>query len=153
MTIDRKDLGTGAVFIAVALLYGGIAYRSLPIGEALDMGPGYFPLVLSALLAAIGVILIVRALIARQAAPFFGKIAWRGMIAISAAALVFALFLRQLGLLPAVFLTSFVCSLASERASVPTALALGLFLSLFCTLVFAYGVRLPIPIIGTWFVD
>jgi hypothetical protein len=152
MTIDRKDLGTGAVFIAVALLYGGIAYRSLPIGEALDMGPGYFPLVLSALLAAIGAILVLRALVVGEAAPFFGLIAWRGMIAISLAALVFGLFLRQLGLLPAIFVTSFVCSLATQRTSLPTALALALFLSLFCTLVFSYGVRLPIPIIGTWFV-
>ena len=57
MTIDRKDLGTGAAFIAVALLYGGIAYRSLPVGEALNMGPGYFPLVLCTILAAIGAIL------------------------------------------------------------------------------------------------
>ncbi len=62
MTTIRKDVAAGAFFIAVGLLYAGIAWKWLPVGRALNMGPGYFPLVLSCLLTVLGAATLIRGL-------------------------------------------------------------------------------------------
>ena len=54
-----KDLGAGAFFVFVGLVYGSIAWFGLPIGVALNMGPGYFPIVLSGMLIVLGLIGII----------------------------------------------------------------------------------------------
>jgi hypothetical protein len=54
---NQKDFFAGLMFVAfgAAFALGARAYR---IGEAARMGPGYFPLVLGCLLAALGSVLL-----------------------------------------------------------------------------------------------
>jgi putative tricarboxylic transport membrane protein len=151
MAVNQKDLGAGLSFLSVALLYGWIAWRDLPVGMTLNMGPGYFPLVLCAILGGIGAVLTIRTLLARHPAALPGRFAWRAMLAVCISVLLFGTFLRELGLFLSVFLTAFICSLASARVKWPNAALVAFILAILCTGVFAYGVRLPLPIIGTWF--
>jgi hypothetical protein len=56
---NPKDFWTGIIYI----LFGGLAFwiaREYGFGSASRMGPGYFPTVLSSLLALFGVIALVR---------------------------------------------------------------------------------------------
>lgn len=160
MKIDRQDLGAGAVFIAIGLLYGGIAIFGglsnprLPFGQALNMGPGYFPVVLSGLLILIGLILAVRSFFAERATEFVGYVPWRAIVMLSVAIILFGTFLREMGMILAIFVTTFLAALASRHMKVPYAAATALGVAIFCAGVFGpYGVRLPIQMIGTWFVD
>ena len=160
MKLDRKDLGAGAAFVAVGLLYGSIALfgglknPSLPIGQALSMGPGYFPVVLSCLLIIVGGILIGRSFFAARETEFFDVISWRAIFMMSLAVILFGTFLREMGMILAVFVATFLSALSSKHVTIRFATLVGLGVALFCTLIFGpYGVRLPIPAIGTWFID
>jgi hypothetical protein len=160
MKLDRKDLGAGATFVAIGLLYGGIAIfggfknPSLPMGQALSMGPGYFPVVLSGLLILVGGILIGRSFFASQETDFFDVISWRAIFMLSLAVILFGALLREMGMLLALFVATFLSALSSKHISFLYAAAVAAGVAIFCVLVFGpYGVRLPIPVIGTWFVN
>ncbi|CAH1693987.1 Tripartite tricarboxylate transporter TctB family protein [Hyphomicrobiales bacterium] len=151
MTVNQKDLGAGLSFLCMAMVYGSIALRDLPIGSALNMGPGYFPIALCALLGIIGIYLTSRALRAGESVTLAGRFAWRPVIAVCLAIILFGTFIRELGLFLSVLGTAFICSLASRRVTRTGAFVLAVALAIICTAVFALGVRLPLPVIGTWF--
>jgi hypothetical protein len=148
--INRKDLGAGALFIAVGSLYGGIALQSLPMNSAREMGPGYMPVILASIVVLIGLAVVARSFFLAQETPF-GKVAWRPVIMLSLATIVFAGFLDALGLLPAVFVTAFIACLSTSQITYRLAALISLGLAVFCTLIFGYGVGLPIPLLGSWF--
>jgi hypothetical protein len=150
MSANRKDIAAGGVFAAFGLVYGADALMNLPIGEALNMGPGYFPVMLSALLIVIGAVVAFNSLKTAEIAPF-GSVPWRGVIMLSLSTIVFAAFLRNLGMFPAIAISSFIAALSSQKMRLVTALLISLGLAVFCTAVFGYGLKLPLPIFGTWF--
>src|SRR5262245_2446478 len=96
--IDLVNGLCGALFVALGAIF---AYESwmLDMGTALRMGPGYFPLLLAFVLLALGIVIIVQA--TRVKGEPFGPIAWRGMLLILPAPVVFGLTVRGLGFLPA----------------------------------------------------
>ncbi|MCR5860042.1 tripartite tricarboxylate transporter TctB family protein [Mesorhizobium sp. J428] len=145
--IDRTNAVCGAFFILAGLVFG---YQSLGVdlGTWLRIGPGGLPLVLSALLILLGVIILVPAL--RVEGEPVGKIAWRGMLFILLAPLIFGLTVRGLGFVPAVFVTSLFASFASYRMSWWMALLLSFALAVFSMIVFSYGLGLPFQRFGPW---
>jgi len=150
MISDRKDAAAGLFFIAAGLLYGGIAWFMLPIGSALRMGPGYFPIVLSGLLVLLGAAIVARAFVHAEEMPF-GAVPWRALGLISLATTVFAAFIEDLGMIPGVFVTTAIASLAGRKIRLSRVLVASALMAVFCTLVFSYAVRLPIPVIGPFF--
>lgn len=149
MVMNRKDVASGAFFVIVGLFYGFTAWNTLPVGQTLNMGPGYFPMVLSALLVMLGLAVVVRGFVTR-AASAFGAVPWRGLLFLTLATLFFATFFRQVGMLPSVFISAFLASLSSPQIKPLTAAFISLCIALFCVLVFSYGLDLPAPIFGTW---
>jgi putative tricarboxylic transport membrane protein len=149
MTISWKDVAAGAFFVAVGLVYGGMAWRFMPFGHALNMGPGYFPMLLSALLAILGAATLLRGLWIGEGSPF-GIVPWRALLMLSLATIFFASFVRQLGLLPCVFASSMLASLSSPQIKPTTAAFVSLVIAVFSVGVFIYGINLPIPIFGSW---
>ena len=132
---------TGVFFLVQAL--------NLEIGTAFRMGPGYFPLVLSVILVALGAVIFVSALRTTDGEPF-GSIAWRGMLFILFAPILFGLVLRGLGFVPSIFLTAFVASFASARMRPHYAVLIAALLTLFTTFVFVRGLGLPFRLFGPW---
>lgn len=145
--IDRTNVVCGAFFILCGLVFG---YQSLEVdlGSWLRIGPGGLPLVLSALLILLGAIILVQAL--RVEGEPVGRIAWRGMVFILLAPLIFGLTVRDLGFVPAVFVTSLFASFASYRMSWWMALLLSFALAIFSMIVFSYGLGLPFQRFGPW---
>jgi len=145
-----KDAAAGAFFIAAGLLYGGIAWFGLPIGSALSMGPGYFPIILSAALILLGAAIVSRAVVVPQETPF-GVVPWRALVLISLATIVFAAFIDELGMLPGVFVATAITGLGDREIRPLRILLASASIALFCTLVFSVAVRIPIPVIGPAF--
>lgn len=147
ITFDTTNAICGAL---LALTGAFFAFQSfgLEIGTALRMGPGYFPLVLSAVLVLLGVIILVQA-VRVQGEPI-EPLAWRGMLFILPAPVFFGLTVRGLGFAPALFLTAFIACFASQRMNVVFALILSLLLTAFSIAVFSYGLGLPFERFGPW---
>ena len=152
MTMNRKDVAAGAIFVAVGLVYGGIAWKSLPIGRALQMGPGYFPMLLSGLLIVLGSATLIRGL-STPGNSRFGVVPWRALVMLSLATVIFATFLRELGLFLAVVASTMVAQLSSPQIKVTTAAVVSVVIAAFCVGIFSYGINLSIPILGSWFVN
>lgn len=148
LRFDTANLLCGLLFIALGLFFI-IQSLSLELGTAFRMGPGYFPLVLAAVLTLLGVVILVQSV--RFTGEAIGALAWRGMLFILPAPIVFGLLVRGAGFVPALFIAAFIASFASERLRVPAALALATGITFFSVLVFSYGLGLPFERFGPWF--
>ena len=148
-TRNRRDVAAGLIFVLCGLAFAAIAYLDLPIGTATRMGPGYFPIVLGGLLAVIGVVVAVRAGAADELSEF-GPIPWRGAFFTALALVFFALTLGRLGIVPTVFVTTVLGSLASTRITPLQVLVTAAVLTALCALIFGDWLGVPIPIFGPW---
>jgi putative tricarboxylic transport membrane protein len=131
-------LGLGALLIA----------RTYKIGTAFRMGSGYFPVLLSSLLIVIG--FIVAALAFKSGEVKLPKIAWRQLIMISAAVALFGLMIKDAGLLLATFAMVIVARLARPGYSWVETLILGVAISVFCSAIFYFGLRIQMPLLPKW---
>jgi hypothetical protein len=147
LTFDRTNAFCGALFVAAGLFFA-IQSLDLEIGTAFRMGPGYFPIVLSGVLILLGLIIVIQA--TRVEGEPVGPLAWRGMVLILPAPILFGLTVRGLGFVPAIFVASFIASFASTRMTVVMALVLSVLLTIFSVAVFSYGLGLPFERFGPW---
>ncbi len=147
-SIDRTDAAAGILFILFALFFG-LQSLGLELGTAFRMGPGYFPLVLSAVLLGFGLLILFNALKTTGNATG-GVLAWRGLLFILPAPIFFGLTVRGLGFVPAIFLTTLIAGCASLKMKPQGALLLALIVTLFSTLVFSYALGLPFRRFGPW---
>lgn len=146
---SRKDILSGLVFIGFALAFG-IGALDYPIGSALRMGAGYFPLVLSAILGAFGIAILIKGLMHKGAIESLGVVPWRGSLLILGAVFFFGFCLTGLGFMPTLFVTVFASALASRSMSVLGAAALGLGMVVLCYVIFVEGLGVTIPLLGSW---
>ncbi|MGH6762883.1 MAG: tripartite tricarboxylate transporter TctB family protein [Phyllobacterium sp.] len=147
LNFNKLDGLCGLIFVAIGLFFAWNALL-LPLGTAFRMGPGYFPLVLAGLLIFLGLVVIVQAT-QYEDVPI-GPIAWRGMLLILPAPVVFGLTVRGLGFAPALFLTALIAAFASRKMKPVTALLLAGGITLFSVIVFSYGLGLPFRRFGPW---
>src|SRR5690242_2189788 len=99
MVRNANDLGAGLIYLAVGAA-GLVLAPRYGMGSALRMGPGYFPTVLSGLLALIGVASLLRSL--RGATVAAPRLAWRPLLLVVLPVIAFGLLLRRAGLIVAV---------------------------------------------------
>lgn len=145
---NPKDFWTGALFMTL----GGAAVllaRGYPFGTTFNMGPGYFPTVLGALLAVVGLAVALRGVLRTGTAV--GAFAWREIVLVLAATVLFGLLLRGAGLIAAVLALVVTGASASRFFRWGTAVALGAGMAAFCVLVFVKALGMPIPMLGPWF--
>jgi hypothetical protein len=175
----RPDLLAGGTFVAVGLAFA-VASSRYELGSALQMGPGYYPLVLGGLLVALGVGVAVEGLFRRRnqrdaavrdsnRAPVpgddaggddadgddtdgdeRGPVPWTSMALVVAAIVAFALGVRELGLVPALLIATFLAALAGRRNAVQAA-AVAVGLTVLCVLIFVVALQLRLPLVGSLF--
>ena len=131
-------IGTGAVLVA----------RGYPFGSAMRMGPGYFPTLLGGILCLFGLYLMLRG--ARSGERVRGEWGWRPLAWVTLAFLLFGFLLPRLGLVPALLATVFAAALAGREFRFLEVLGLSALMSAFAVAVFAWGLKLPLPLIGGW---
>ncbi|MFO1188848.1 MAG: tripartite tricarboxylate transporter TctB family protein [Alphaproteobacteria bacterium] len=148
LRIGTKDLGAGLLFLAFGLFFVIDGLVRLRLGTGMRMGPGYFPVSVGVLLSVIGVVCIITS-VGRSDGPI-GSVPWRGIVLILGAIVAFALTVNGLGLVLALPLSVTVAAFASRKARLGTVLASAVVLTIFCVLVFNYGLGIPLPLFGTW---
>ena len=143
-----QDTALGALFVTVGLVALLMALQ-YPMGTANRMGPGYFPVIVSALLSLIGAAIILRGRLGD--AKLIEAIRWKPLAIVSAALVAFGLLIEGLGLPVSVFVLILGAAVASVRfrwngkATVAAAAFAGV-----CGLVFVRFLGLPIPMAGAW---
>jgi len=135
-----KDFWAGLLFMAFGLGFV-IAARGYEAGSAGQMGPGYFPTVLGALLALLGAATFVRAFwLDSGRVP---RIALRELALVLASVLLFALALEPLGLVIAVLALVVLGALAGRGFRWREVGLVYAVLIVFSVLVFHLGLGLP----------
>ncbi|MGE0153633.1 MAG: tripartite tricarboxylate transporter TctB family protein [Reyranellaceae bacterium] len=140
---NLKDFLSGAMFVA----FGGLGLwfgRPYAIGTAFQMGPGYFPMLLSLGLIGIGLIVIVRALLQAGEAP--EKASLRPLAVVLGAVAAFGLLVEAGGLVVAVVAAVLLGGLASRDSRRLELAALAAGMAAFCAALFVYGLGQPIPL-------
>ena len=138
---NQKDFLAGLLFIA----FGAIAVieaAGYPIGSTMRMGPGYFPVVLGALLIGLGAVISGYAVAVREDRPL-GRIGLRPLVLITLSLLAFAFLLGPLGLVPAIIGTVVVSCIGGYEFRLYETLMLAVGLAVFCVLIFYIGLGLP----------
>ncbi|MGB8337641.1 MAG: tripartite tricarboxylate transporter TctB family protein [Burkholderiales bacterium] len=148
---NPKDFWTGVLYIAFGVA-GLVIAKDYGMGAASKMGPGYFPMVLSALLALFGVIALLRSFI--RPGVSLGEFAWRPCLYICASIVLFGALLRPAGLIIALLALTLVSAAGSAHFKFSWRAALALIgLVAFCALVFVKGLKVPMALLGTWFAN
>lgn len=139
-----KDFWAGAMFIAFGAGMAAIAVKDYQMGNAVRMGPAYFPTVLGGLLAILGLVLLLRALALKgeQIAQFH----FRPLLLILVGCVAFGYLLKPLGLLGALLVLVFISAYGGHEFKWKEVLILYAVLFVFSVLVFVKGLTLPFPI-------
>jgi hypothetical protein len=134
----RQALG-GMVLLAMSIAIIAISWR-YPTGGIVEMGPGYMPKLVGAMLAVLAVLIIVADL--RDPRPAGQTpVHWRSLVFLAASVLAFGFLVNRLGLVPATFL-SLVLAMLADGAARP----LGIIV--YATVVTALSWVLFVPLLG-----
>ena len=152
---NQPDFYCGLMFLVtgIAFAWGATNYT---VGGAARMGPGYFPFVLGILMALVGVGVAFKALGAGTAdeGERIGKVAWRPLVYVIGANVVFGLLLAGLpsvglpafGLMVGIYALTFIACMAQSDWKFGTALALATVLAIGSYLVFVLALKLQFPV-------
>jgi hypothetical protein len=142
------DVLAGGIFVLIggAFVVGSLGYE---LGTPLRMGPGYFPLLVGVIVAALGLAIVLKGLIAGEVISF-GAIPWRAVAAIVLALLFFGFTVDGLGFVPTCAVAALLTTLASSRVRPVRAVLVAVGLTVASTLIFVVGLQLRIPLWGPW---
>jgi len=138
------DLLTGLLFLALGgfvLVYGA----RYPIGSAVRMGPGYFPRLISSGLALLGLVLVVRSLL--RGGETIGGIALRPLVLVLIGTFAFGLLIERAGFWVASIALVFASRLVERDLRLAEVGGLALVLTALITVIFRYGLGLPIRLL------
>lgn len=138
---NPQDLAAGLFLVLVAVL-ALVFSADLPIGRAVNMGPGYVPRLLSWVLGGVGLIITAQAFAIDG--PKLEGWAWRPLVALTASILAFAFLLEPAGLVIAIMATVAVGRLAAPGIKLLEVLMLGGVLAAGSVALFTYGLGLPL---------
>ena len=129
-------LGIGAVAISSA--------RDYPMGSALRMGPGYFPIVLGGIMGLFGIYEMILGVM--KSDPVKGNWSIRALIVLPLAAVVFGIMMETVGFVPALIALIFVSAAASREFKFLEVLVSAVVITIASVGVFIYGLGLPYPL-------
>ena len=130
-------LGIGAVAIYIAQDY--------PMGTALRMGPGYFPIVLGGIIGLFGIYELIKGVLKPE--PIVGNWSARALMVLPLSAVIFGILMEHAGFIPALIVLVYVSALAGPEFKLWEVTALAFGLTVGCWALFIWGLGLPYPLI------
>ncbi|MHA6690679.1 tripartite tricarboxylate transporter TctB family protein [Devosia sp. A449] len=147
-SFSTKDLVSGGLFVAAGA-YFALEALNYEVGTAFRMGPGFMPLLLGSVLAALGLGVAAGGWKKPDPDELLAP-PWRGMALIIGVIIFFAATIRGLGFVPVVMISSFAAALSSKLNSIVFSLLLAVTLTVLCTLIFVIGLGMSVPWFGPW---
>lgn len=155
---NHRDFYSGLLFVAVGVAFA-IGASGYDVGTAAQMGPGYFPRMLGIITAVLGAVVMLQAIVFEiDGGGRVGRLAWRPLVLVIAANLVFGILigglpsigLPPLGLVLAVVALTFIASLGGEEFRFGEVAVLATVLATASTVGCVVILRLQLPI-WPWF--
>lgn len=142
-----QDFGSGLLFLLIgaAGLYFG---SSLEFGTARRMGPGFFPMIISALIALAGLVVAFNGLAVKG--PAIARLQLRPILMLMAACAAFGLLIEPFGVVISTIALVILAALASRNIRWGETLILAVCAAAFVVLVFVYGLGQALPV---WWKD
>ena len=145
--VDLKDnarflsgimfLGIGAVAIYISQDY--------PMGSALRMGPGYFPIVLGGIMVAFGIFELIIGVL--KPTPVKGNWSPRALVILPVSAVIFGVLMEYTGFIPAMVALVYTSAWAGTEFKFWEVTLVAILLTAGSVGLFIYGLGLPYPLI------
>ncbi|MBC7954244.1 MAG: tripartite tricarboxylate transporter TctB family protein [Cytophagales bacterium] len=143
---SEKDFWSGIMFTVVGIVFA-VGATNYSMGSGARPGPGYFPLLLSVILAILGAVVLFKSLtIETEGGDRIGQFAWRPLLVIVGAIAVFGAMLPRLGLFISVPVLIVIVSFAGDEFKWRGVLIAAASLTVFSWLIFVAGLKLTIPL-------
>lgn len=150
-----KNFWGGLIFASIgatfALIAKGVPFLPFMQGYAMGtparMGPAFFPFWLGLLLFALGLLIAFNGIREEGGeGSAFPRFHWKPIVLVLGAVVLFGIVMKPIGMLLAGVLLIIVASYGSATFELKRSIILGILLSIFCALVFVWGLKLPIPL-------
>ena len=156
---SKQDWWAGLMFMAFGLFFivfalgtpdfldkmvGAKLIAGYQMGSSVRMGPAYFPVVLGALLAVLGLIVLIDSLV--EEGPEVAKFHFRPLLFIAISSLAFAYLLKPLGLVLASVILVFIAAYGGHEFKWKEVAIMSVVLVIFSVIVFVKGLSLPFPV-------
>ena len=145
---NNRDFLAGLfyIFIGASGWYMALDY---PFGSALRMGPGYFPIVLSAIMICFGILIMLMGV--KNNIKLKGNWSIRALIVLPIATAAFGWLMEEAGFIPAMLVLIPLSAASGREFEWKEISMLTVGLTILCTLMFIEGLGLPYPLIkGLW---
>jgi uncharacterized membrane protein len=143
---NQRDFGAGIMYIIIGLFFAIVATR-YQYGTAAKMGPGYFPFWLGMIMAAIGLLVLVKSLGAKGTIEALPKFNWKVIGLITGSIILYGILLPKMGFIVAVLVLVMIASSASREFSWKVSLINAIVLIAFTYSVFVVGLKLQFPLL------
>ena len=147
MEVRNKQNFAAGLFFAAFGLFSAVIARSYTMGTAADIGPGYFPFWLAALLGVLGAVLAISSLTPAAHSTKIERLDWKSTLWIVGSVVLFATLLQHLGVILSVAVLVMLSSMGSHEFTRKGAIGSTLVLAVLVYLVFVVGLHLQFP---TW---
>ena len=141
--LASKDVWAGLLLIVVGGLALALA-RGYPLGTAMRMGPGYFPMALGALLVVLGGYILAKGL--RGGEEIEAGWSPRALIVLPLALVLFGVLMDRAGFVPALAVLILGSAAAGGEFKLVEIVALAIVLTGLSVAVFVWGLGLPYPL-------
>ncbi len=143
--IHQKDLAASFIFIVLGItaMVFSVAYK---LGTAANMGPGYFPFALGAILTVLGVIIAVKSLSVFPDKAGLISFRIKPVLMILSPVFIFGLSLETLGLFASVIFLVIFSSMAGDEFKLKEAVINTVVLLLLVFIIFIYFLEFQLPL-------
>ena len=148
---SQRDFWSGLMFVVVGIVFA-VGATNYSMGTSARPGAGYFPLLLSVIMAILGAVVLFKSLtIETPGGDPVGHIAWKPLLIIVASIAVFGITIELLGMIVSIPVLIFIASLAGDEFHWRDVIANAIVLTIFSWAIFIVGLKLTIPM-WPWFV-
>lgn len=151
---SQKDFFSGLLFVTVGVAFA-VGATNYTLGTSARMGPGFFPLMLGVLMAVLGAVIILKALVLEtRDGDKIGPWAWKPLFFVIAANVTFGVLLGGLpslnlppmGLIIGIYALTFIASLAGAEFNLKAVTVLATILALISYVAFILLLKLQFPV-------
>ena len=143
---SQRDFWSGLMFVVVGIIFA-VGATNYSMGTSARPGAGYFPLLLSVIMAILGAIVLFKSLtIESPGGDLIGKIAWKPLLVIVAAIAIFGFSIERLGMIVSIPILIVISSLAGDEFHWKGVIANAIVLTISSWVIFILGLKLTIPL-------
>lgn len=142
---SERDFWSGLMFLVVGIVFA-VGATNYSMGSSARPGPGYFPLLLSIILAILGAVVLFKSLtIETEGGDPIGAIAWRPLLITVGSIVLFGVLLPRLGMVITIPILIIAVSFAGDEFKWRGVLIAAAVLTFFSWVIFVWGLKLTIP--------